>query len=376
LTRTDYSKILLIESDSTIQESTSRILEKGSFQLSILSDERSALDHIQSERPDLILCDNALPGTDIKTVLSEIKTNPQTAEIPFILLTRNPNLLDLHAAITSGADNFLPIPFSQKELLHTIRTHLARYRARRQKEQDLRANICHDIATYLPHELMTPLNNILNLAELVAEEIGTLTTEDLTVIGKTLRSSSNRLLDRIRAFLLFHELHSQVLSGEDITQHYPPLEISMSRQIRVVAENIASRHTRLDDLELVLNDSTLHISPDLLNTSLNHILDNAFKFSARGSPVSIHSHVHGDAFVIEITDQGRGMSPVQIENIAPLRQFDRIKFEQQGSGLGLATVCTIQALLKGDIQMTRPPEGGLSVRLNFPLSSALQPSGI
>lgn len=361
------SKILLIESDPEIQESTARILDKESFLLSILSNADGVFDKILNEHPDLILCDS-IPELDIPGVLGKIKTHSQTAEVPFILLTKNSNTTDIRNAMLSGAENFLPIPFSQEELLHTLRSHLLRYRHRSQRDREMLKSICHDIAAYLPHELMTPLNNILNLSELMAEEVSTLTPEDLTVIGKTLRSSSNRLLDRIRSFLFFQELHFQVITGSDISHHYPFLNINMANQIQTISESIASRYMRLDDLELALNDATIHISPDLLNTALKHTIDNAFKFSARGSPVSIYTKICSNAFIIEIHDSGRGMSHEQIDNIAPLRQFDRSKFEQQGTGLGLATTYAIQHLLKGKIHLASRPEGGLKVTLKLPLS--------
>ncbi len=74
---------------------------------------------------------------------------------------------------------------------------------------------------------------------------------------------------------------------------------------------------------------------------VEELVDNACKFSRQGTPVEVELSAEG---LLSITDQGRGMTAAEIEQIGAFRQFDRKKHEQQGLGLGLVLVQKLAAL--------------------------------
>lgn len=80
----------------------------------------TALAAVQSEKPDAALLDIIMPGMDGLEVLSILKRDPATADIPIIMLTARGQTLTREQAEQSGASAFLTKPFSPTELLTTI----------------------------------------------------------------------------------------------------------------------------------------------------------------------------------------------------------------------------------------------------------------
>lgn len=80
----------------------------------------AALAAVQSEKPEAAVLDIIMPGMDGLEVLSILKKDPATAEIPIIMLTARGQTLTREQAEQSGASAFLTKPFSPTELLTTI----------------------------------------------------------------------------------------------------------------------------------------------------------------------------------------------------------------------------------------------------------------
>lgn len=80
----------------------------------------AALAAVRTERPDAALLDIIMPGMDGLEVLSALKNEPATADIPIIMLTARGQTLTREQAEQSGASAFLTKPFSPTELLTTI----------------------------------------------------------------------------------------------------------------------------------------------------------------------------------------------------------------------------------------------------------------
>ena len=106
--------------------------------------------------------------------------------------------------------------------------------------------------------------------------------------------------------------------------------------IKTLSERKAKLCDRLDDLELDLAEFDLAISSEDLIKITDELIDNAFKYSQKGSKVIVSSQVTDKAWLFNILDGGRGMSDQQIADIGAFMQFERQFYEQQGMGLGLS----------------------------------------
>ncbi|MFD2872898.1 response regulator [Mucilaginibacter ximonensis] len=117
-------KILIIEDNSDIRESTAEILELSNYQVLKAENGKIGVDLAVSQRPDLILCDIMMPELDGYGVLYLLSKNPETAAIAFIFLTAKAERLDLRKGMEMGADDYLTKPFDDMELLHAIECRL------------------------------------------------------------------------------------------------------------------------------------------------------------------------------------------------------------------------------------------------------------
>ncbi|MGD7653017.1 MAG: response regulator transcription factor [Verrucomicrobiales bacterium] len=95
-------------------------LRKKAHQWTSANNGDAALEAIRSNKPDAAILDIMMPGLNGLEVLKEIKSHPDTANIPVIILTARSHLLTKQEAIDSGVDAFLTKPFSPTELLATI----------------------------------------------------------------------------------------------------------------------------------------------------------------------------------------------------------------------------------------------------------------
>lgn len=100
--------ILIIDDDSSVRQTLTRVLERAGFQVSSAGDGEEALERISSEMFHLIYLDIRMPGMDGLDVLKEIrKMNP---EISVILLTAHASLNSALEAIRLGAKDYLIKP--------------------------------------------------------------------------------------------------------------------------------------------------------------------------------------------------------------------------------------------------------------------------
>jgi signal transduction histidine kinase len=67
-----------------------------------------------------------------------------------------------------------------------------------------------------------------------------------------------------------------------------------------------------------------------------------------------------------VVDHGRGMAADQVTEVGAFQQFDRGRFEQQGSGVGLALVRAIADATGGRIEILSRPAEGTTVRMHWP----------
>lgn len=99
--------ILLVEDEPALQKTLSEAFVQKGYQIQNALDGVTGLRLAQETRPDLILLDLVLPKMDGFEVLSELKKNEATKEIPVIILTNLESTQDIERAIALGANNYL-----------------------------------------------------------------------------------------------------------------------------------------------------------------------------------------------------------------------------------------------------------------------------
>jgi two-component system, sensor histidine kinase and response regulator len=358
--------ILVIEDDSAIQEAIVDILEMQGFQVLSAGDGLAGVAAAREQRPDLIICDIMMPFLDGYGVLARLRQYPQTATIPFIFLTARTTQSDFRQGMQLGADDYLAKPFRSAELVAAVNLRLQRQAQLADRFQKRVEALHSSLVTVLPHELRTPLNGILGGISLLKDEYAGLDPADAEELFIIVEQSALRLRRLVENCLLYAELASAAASpstfaglekGEDCCAVAPTLE--------TVSHNEAAAANREDDLRLDLTDGRGALPEASLAKIMEEVVNNAFKYSERGTPVTVAIQQAGDELQISVTDQGRGMSRDEIAAVGPFRQFNRTRFEQQGLGLGLAITQHILHQCGGKLAIESTPETGTTVRMTL-----------
>lgn len=118
--------ILVVEDEPALITLLRYNLEKEGFRVLEAHDGEEALIVTKEERPDLILLDWMLPLLSGLHVCRQLRRDPETREIPIILLTARGEESDKVRGLDSGADDYITKPFSPAELLARVRAVLRR----------------------------------------------------------------------------------------------------------------------------------------------------------------------------------------------------------------------------------------------------------
>lgn len=114
-------RIILVEDDSSIQDTVMLILESSGYHVDIYSSGEPILKN-EYQIPDLFIVDKQLTGVDGLDVCRHLKSNEATKKIPVIMLSASPSIIPLAKA--AGADSAIEKPFRMQELKETVEVSL------------------------------------------------------------------------------------------------------------------------------------------------------------------------------------------------------------------------------------------------------------
>jgi two-component system, OmpR family, alkaline phosphatase synthesis response regulator PhoP len=109
------AKILVVDDEKDVVELLKFLLEKDGHQVVTAYNGREALESISKAKPELILLDVMMPEMDGYTVQTQLLNNPDTKEIPIIVLTAKGQLKDVFA-LSTNVRAYMEKPFDPKAL--------------------------------------------------------------------------------------------------------------------------------------------------------------------------------------------------------------------------------------------------------------------
>lgn len=235
----------------------------------------------------------------------------------------------------------------------------------------LRSNLSMSI----PHEVRTPINQILGFSDFLMKYYKTTEQEEAMEMLTDIHDSAIRMKDLFENYIYYANLSIVSTNVYEIMKLQQLVTPSLSAILSDACYHIADRYTRKDDINIVVEECSLAIAEEYLRKTIDEIMINSCKYSEKSTPIEIKTQKIekkdvGTLCEISFTDYGKGMPPDQIKNIDAYMQFDRKIQEQQGSGLGLSIVQRIIDLHNGFIKINSEIGKYTTVIIQLPLANS------
>jgi PAS domain S-box-containing protein len=128
--------VLIADDNADMRQYLSRLLAER-YEVLTVPDGQAALASVSTCRPDLILTDVMMPHLDGFGLLRELRADPKTRTVPVIVLSARAGEESRVEGMEHGADDYLIKPFSARELLARVQTHLEMARVRKNAQEAL-----------------------------------------------------------------------------------------------------------------------------------------------------------------------------------------------------------------------------------------------
>lgn len=362
--------ILVVEDDVHLLDGIRDILQLDHYTVVTANNGEVGLQALRGmlSPPHLIVSDIMMPRMDGIQFLKEVRKNPTWISIPFIFLTAKGEKSDVLEGKRLGVDDYVIKPFDADELLVAVKSKLERFEIINDAKEGEISGIKRNILTIINHEFRTPLTYVVAYSELLKSDADKLSVDDMQMFLKGIDSGAERLRRLVENFITLVELES----GEADANY---------RQRSHRVSNLAEMLESMSNLEGRLADPKGHTckvsiegqlppivaDPDYLMKAINHLLDNAVKFSDTGTEVHLNAFEKGGQVHIAVQDFGRGIPEDELENIwKSFYQINRAEFEDQGAGSGLAIVRMILKLHGGEVDVVSEHGKGSTFTLIIP----------
>jgi two-component system, sensor histidine kinase and response regulator len=337
------ARILIIDDNETMRLMIAECLQEN-HEILTAEDGQAGAEIALTYKPDLVICDLAMPNVNGFDVLRYFQRMEELAETPFIFLSGSADSPTVRQGMSLGADDFLLKPFSVIELLNVVKIQLEK-RVRRQALtvkaiDELRLNI----TTALPHELRTSIMVIEGYAHLLLDDLPKINADHQNMI-EAIQDNAERLRHMSEKYLWYLKVQMSD------SRHMNNRHLQIDQTVRSTACAVAERMSRQSDLMLFLHPFRTSIDQEYFTKIIEEIVENGFKFSKSGMPVTVFGGQHADTYIICVTNSGPEFTPQQIERIGGFVQFERQVYEQQGTGLGLIIAKRLTEVCGGQLQI-------------------------
>jgi signal transduction histidine kinase len=365
-----------------------------------------ALSLARKLHPDVVLLDVALPGITGIEVCARLKTDPETCDIPVILVTARSEKQDRAVGMAAGAMAYVTKPFSPVQLINLVEEALADgavdsqpkgpsidtmsldqltvyardlkelWQQEQQEREALEAarqrlaeldRLKADFLGVVTHELLTPFASIGVMLELLQRQCKEC-SPDCQETVQNLVAEIAGLHQRIDGVVKFAGV---VTKQREINLGYH----RMDQVVLWAAEPlVALAQSRGVDFRVLVPPDLpeIHIDADLVGKAVFQMAHNAVKFNRPGGHARVRVYESDGLMIIQVTDTGIGLTPEQLAMLGrPFEQrADALRRGQEGLGIGWAFACYVAEVHNGWTDVRSPGKGqGSTFFLALPLES-------
>ena len=114
-------RVLVIEDEPNIIQAISFILSRDGWAVDTHADGKTALEAVARRAPDVVILDVMLPNRSGLDILQDLRADPETRDLPVLMLTARGQKKDRELAERYGASRFMTKPFSNEDVLASVR---------------------------------------------------------------------------------------------------------------------------------------------------------------------------------------------------------------------------------------------------------------
>jgi signal transduction histidine kinase len=337
-------RVLIADDNSDMRQYLARLLSEQ-YEVETVADGQEALRSAHKDPPDLIVSDVMMPILDGFELLKTLRAEEQTRTIPVVLLSARAGEESRVEGIQRGADDYLIKPFSARELLARVSGRLEIARLQRDRESQLRLNQA-ELERGVQERTQELLNASEELRELsarilqaqdeerrrIARELHDGAGQLIAALGmeaSNLATERDRLSPRAASSLdNIESLVGQMTQDIRTMSHllHPPLldEIGLQSALSEYVQGFSERSGIQVSLDLPAAIERLDRDYELsLFRIVQECLTNIHRHSG-SKTASIRIVQDDEALVLEVQDEGRGMSAERLSEI-----------QLRGSGVGI-----------------------------------------
>jgi len=249
-------RILLADDNADMRDYVRRLLRESGYEVVAVADGEAALDVVRTQSIDLVLSDVMMPKVDGFGLIAALRKDERKATIPVILLSARAGEESRVGGLDAGADDYLVKPFSARELIARVESHLKLARLRHDEKQRTAADLeamatLHEVGARCAragHDFEECLNDILDAAlkvtraekgiiQLLDEATGRLTiVAQQGFLPELLSAFEDCICDAHAAWALSLQAEGHLIVG-DISKSVgavPSLEVLSSAGVRAV----------------------------------------------------------------------------------------------------------------------------------------------
>jgi DNA-binding response OmpR family regulator/anti-sigma regulatory factor (Ser/Thr protein kinase) len=358
--------ILIIDDEAQLADVLAQNLENNGYIVLRAANAKTGWELAHERLPDLILCDIEMPDKDGRLLLQEMRADPELGHRQIVLMTGKESYANSRAAMDLGADDFLLKPFAISELLRCVAARLKRAALSRQIDDRVLAELRLSLQPTLPHKLFTPLAGILGLTQLLEEGLDTLRPVEIRQDLRGIHDAGRQLHRNLRNYLLLMELEFE---GQARPNAWLDAE-TVIEGLNAGINAAGAQHHRASDIIRELSGGSLRANLTDLSTVAGELVDNALRYSRQGTPINVRAWSDGTKVHFTVTDTGRGMTELQLEQIAAVQRLEGNLRVQQDLGFGLVLVHRLILNLGGRLQIKSEAGKGCTCHISLPVATA------
>ena len=238
---------------------------------------------------------------------------------------------------------------------------------RKLEEQNSKLTTANDskdkLFSIVAHDLKGPFNGLMGLTSILDEEIHTMNEEDIKVIAKSINSSSKRLFKLTKNLLDWARIQTETIKPN-------PESIKLQIIIEEFVETIkpVSKEKEIELNYTIFDGANAYCDPQILDTILRNLINNAIKFTHKGGVVSliINEVEHNTQFIIK--DSGVGIKPEELKIIFSEDTFiSNVGTNgEKGNGLGIKICKELVEMSGGKLEGKSVPGEGTEFKFTLP----------